>query len=220
MSGVGWSIELPLLRLNEVICEAERAGGAGHTVLVIPHDPREPVAISLDGKPISHPESPERVVSVAMMMRNVEAGPALPRTPDAAHREHDAHAGPPCGQRWDLHTMAPYAPGEQPRVICPGARTARPPLTGAEVEGMLEYGKIRREVPATSLTAEEAARRDALLGMDTPWPTHRILRQLVLAAEHLLEAHDCDTHGHELIQTAAKVGRERLEALGLPLEEP
>ncbi len=154
----------------------------------------------------------------AMMMRNVEADPPLLRTPDTAHREFDAHAGPPCGQRWDAHTMAPLAPGEGPRVVCPA--TAHPPLAAAEVDGMLEYGKIRREVPAASLTAEEASRRDALLGMETPWPTHRILRQLVLAAEHLLEVHDCDTHGHELIQTAAKVGRERLEALGLPLEEP
>jgi hypothetical protein len=42
-----------------------------------------------------------------------------------------------------------------------------------------------------------------------------VLAKLVVAAEHLLRDHDCDVHGWEVTAHAARVGRERLEALGL-----
>ncbi len=79
---------------------------------------------------------------------------------------HD-DAAPTCGDDCnckDCATMAPITSDAPLRVVCPG--TAHPPLDAAEVEGMLEYGKIRREVPATSLTAEELEARCAALDID------------------------------------------------------
>lgn len=52
----------------------------------------------------------------------------------------------------------------------------------------------------------------ALLGADTPWPTTDVLAKLADAGDHLLHAHDCDTHGWEEIGRAVTVARERLAA--------
>jgi hypothetical protein len=40
-----------LMGLDTAICERERTGGSGYTAILIPANPREPIAISLDGKP-------------------------------------------------------------------------------------------------------------------------------------------------------------------------
>lgn len=44
-------------------------------------------------------------------------------------------------------------------------------------------------------------------GMDTTWPIRDCVRKLVEAADHLMDAHDCDSHGWELVDTARKVAR-------------
>jgi hypothetical protein len=53
---------------------------------------------------------------------------------------------------------------------------------------------------------ETTARPD----MYTPWPLHDVLAKLIEATEHLLDHHDCDTHGHEEFRTAANRGKELL----------
>lgn len=58
---------------------------------------------------------------------------------------------------------------------------------------------------------------EAFLAMNHPWSTIEVLKKLVLAAEHLLSAHACDVHGHEEIRAAARLGRERLVALGIEM---
>lgn len=44
-------IRLLLLHLEDAICEHERAGAPSYTLLLIPHDARDAVHISRDGKP-------------------------------------------------------------------------------------------------------------------------------------------------------------------------
>jgi hypothetical protein len=44
-------VDLALLRLNDAICALERANGGTHTLILLPHDHRRPVHVSLDGKP-------------------------------------------------------------------------------------------------------------------------------------------------------------------------
>lgn len=56
---------------------------------------------------------------------------------------------------------------------------------------------------------------EAFLALDSPWPTTDVLAKLVEAAEHLLRVHGCDAHGWEEVSTAAGLGRQRLQALGL-----
>jgi hypothetical protein len=58
------------------------------------------------------------------------------------------------------------------------------------------------------------------------WPLDSVLRELRRAAKHLLDDHDCDGHGHELIRTAecmAGKWREHLATFPTPalvLREP
>lgn len=47
-------------------------------------------------------------------------------------------------------------------------------------------------------------------GEDSPWPLHEVLAVLVEATEHLLTAHECDTHGHERFVEACRVARQLL----------
>lgn len=44
-------IDIALLRLNDALCALERANGGSHTLVLLPHDHRKPVHVSLDGKP-------------------------------------------------------------------------------------------------------------------------------------------------------------------------
>jgi hypothetical protein len=46
-----------------------------------------------------------------------------------------------------------------------------------------------------------------LLVADTAWPLRDVLARLADAADHLLNDHDCDTHGHEEIGIARDVAR-------------
>ncbi|MGE5203012.1 MAG: hypothetical protein ACM3O6_13205 [Acidobacteriota bacterium] len=46
-------IKHKLLQLEDEICEHERGGARGYTLILIPCSPREPVHISVDGKPVS-----------------------------------------------------------------------------------------------------------------------------------------------------------------------
>lgn len=71
---------------------------------------------------------------------------------------------------------------------------------------------VRWERDERARTAE----RDRLLsviGMDSPWPLHDVIGKLVEATEHMLADHDCDCHGHEEFQIAARRGRELREAI-------
>lgn len=61
------SVDHSLMRLNDAICQRERDGGAGHTLVLVPHDPAEPVRVSLDGKPVD--VSIERAIEVAFIAR-------------------------------------------------------------------------------------------------------------------------------------------------------
>lgn len=44
-------------------------------------------------------------------------------------------------------------------------------------------------------------------GTDTPWPLRDVLQQLVDAADHLHEHHDCDCHGYEVTRAAVDAAR-------------
>lgn len=61
------SVGHALVRLNDAICQRERDGGAGHTLVLIPNDPAERVSVSLDGKPVD--VSIERAIEVAFIAR-------------------------------------------------------------------------------------------------------------------------------------------------------
>lgn len=69
----GHTVDAALVRLNDAICQQERDGGAGHTLVLIPHDPAEPVRVSLDGKPVD--VSIERATEVAFIARTGEKPP-------------------------------------------------------------------------------------------------------------------------------------------------
>lgn len=48
-------------------------------------------------------------------------------------------------------------------------------------------------------------------GMGESWPLRDVLTRLVEAAEHLLDVHNCDGHGHEGIRDAVNHGRKYLK---------
>jgi len=47
------NIRAGLLHLEDAICEHERGGHPGYTLILIPRDRRENVHISIDGKPVA-----------------------------------------------------------------------------------------------------------------------------------------------------------------------
>lgn len=49
-------------------------------------------------------------------------------------------------------------------------------------------------------------------GDETPWPVHELLTVLVEAAEHLLNDHSCDGHGHERVIEACRHAKKLLAA--------
>lgn len=59
----------------------------------------------------------------------------------------------------------------------------------------------------TELLAERERYRKAL-GMETEWPLHDVLDQLVLGIEHLLHIHNCDHEGHEQFAWCIKLARQ------------
>lgn len=85
-----------------------------------------------------------------------------------------------------------------------------------------ERTKVCEEIQAenTKLKAQPAAKPEPWIApiqetMTTPWPMHEILAELVRAADHLLDWHNCDTHGWEGIDCARDAGRSLLAALGV-----
>jgi hypothetical protein len=46
-------VELALVRLNDALCSLERDAGPGSTLVLIPHDGRLSLRLSLDGKPVT-----------------------------------------------------------------------------------------------------------------------------------------------------------------------
>jgi hypothetical protein len=60
--------------------------------------------------------------------------------------------------------------------------------------------------------AREARLRSAL-GLDQPWPVPDVLDVLAKAASHLLSAHSCDDHGHEITKECA--GRATVSAVAI-----
>ena len=53
----------------------------------------------------------------------------------------------------------------------------------------------------------EIERIREVFGMSEPWPLNDILAKLVEATQHLLDDHNCDTHGHEEFRHAASGGK-------------
>jgi hypothetical protein len=58
------------------------------------------------------------------------------------------------------------------------------------------------EVAERRAEAAEKRLRD-VMAMEGHWPLHDVLEKLADAADHLLKGHDCDAHGHEVVQQAA-----------------
>jgi hypothetical protein len=76
-------------------------------------------------------------------------------------------------------------------------------------QDLAEDAERERDVLRARLAA-----RDALLGMDTKWPVHDLLRVLADAADHLLHDHDCDTHGWEVYGGARDAARDLVRRAG------
>jgi hypothetical protein len=55
-----------LLRLNDAACNDERGSGVEYTVIVIPHDPKEEIEISVNGKPTTAPTLAQAVAFATM----------------------------------------------------------------------------------------------------------------------------------------------------------
>jgi len=83
--------------------------------------------------------------------------------------------------------------------------------------------KIYKEV--LRLRQENQALKDKLekleeaLGVNSEWPVWDVLDQLVMATEHLLHDHNCDTKGHESYSWCMKVARTQKEAIKHALAE-
>lgn len=71
------------------------------------------------------------------------------------------------------------------------------------------YSEVKR---LRAVEAELGAFREAL-GYSTPWPAHCVLQKLADAADHLLDVHSCDVHGHEEIAAARDAARRIVTAL-------
>jgi len=74
--------------------------------------------------------------------------------------------------------------------------------------------KVRADIAigAAADPPEQAPAEDR--GTDGPWPLSSVLRELCLAARILLDDHDYDGHGHELIRAAQLAGQKYLAQLG------
>lgn len=88
-----------------------------------------------------------------------------------------------------------------------------PAITRSRVAPSAEVGadpQPSHEPRAVTLSLLERDCMSFAAGMDTPWPLHDVLAKLIEATDHLLDVHDCDTHGHEEFRTAAIAGKELL----------
>jgi len=81
-SGLHKHIGRALMGLDDAICAQERAGGSGYTAILIPANPGEPIAISLDGKPVR--PNLDDAVACALMMRGEASSPARADLPPEA----------------------------------------------------------------------------------------------------------------------------------------
>lgn len=83
-------------------------------------------------------------------------------------------------------------------------------------DGALKMRDRAQEAEESLATIRGALRTN----MDSPWPLVEVLRRLAMAADHLLDAHNCDEEGNEEVRFAAKSAMEivtALERLGEPL---
>lgn len=78
------------------------------------------------------------------------------------------------------------------------AMIGRPTEIGA---GIPPDGALSMPISGAQSTLELSS------GMDTPWPLRDVLAKLIDATEHLLDDHDCDTHGHEEYRAAINAGK-------------
>jgi hypothetical protein len=73
-------VGLALLRLNDELCSLERNAGSGATLILIPHDTRLPIHVSMDGKPQELPADVrgfvEQNVGMAFMLRGDDSNHA------------------------------------------------------------------------------------------------------------------------------------------------
>lgn len=92
-------------------------------------------------------------------------------------------------------------------------------LTDSEIEDIATRpcaatGQRKKDlaIEVRDLRAETARLRNAL-GIGTPWPLRDVLERLADAAEHLLDDHGCDTHGHEGVRFACLAAGRIITAL-------
>jgi hypothetical protein len=64
-------VEQALIALNDALCTFERGTGRKYTLVLVPHDPKEPCHISLSGKPLPQDSTilPHDAVRVALEER-------------------------------------------------------------------------------------------------------------------------------------------------------
>ena len=68
-------VDSALLRLNDAICEFERATGRRYLLMLIPENPDESILISMDGKPLppGTDMTPEETLAFSMKVRRGES---------------------------------------------------------------------------------------------------------------------------------------------------
>jgi len=95
---------------------------------------------------------------------------------------------------------------EASETACPGC---------AEKDRLLALAREARESVCDMVEQRDAeiARLRAAFGVAEPWPLADVLSVLVVAADHLLDHHNCDCHAHEVTRAAAQRGREYVTAL-------
>lgn len=119
-----------------------------------------------------------------------------------------------------LDAKAPTAPSELTEAV--RALIEERDIAVAERDGVRQENAERRHEAATWLrtTKKLTAERDRLqdiLGFATPYPALDVLRILADAADHLLDVHNCDNHGYEVVNAAARAARDIVAKAETPL---
>jgi len=89
----------------------------------------------------------------------------------------------------------------------------RPLLSRARESAVALEGIRCLGVPTAIETLRDCAELMEALRMDQPWSLTSVLKRLADAADHLLDAHDCDAHGYEEVGAARDAARDILRRL-------
>lgn len=129
------------------------------------------------------------------------------------------------GRRWVLTVQ--WVDGKTPGELIAEAQAERDAALGdrdewrtAAVQDRSEHHaaieSLRAKVPGLSSAAVEAWAPVINSMQHSPWPLHSVVTTLCDAVAHLLSAHDCDTHGHEVYAEALRHGKIALLDLARP----